>query len=107
MTLRRVRPPGWPVNGRLSSAEVSALDAQVARALDKSREGDTLEGIIEVAPTGGVYLEGGAFVEASAGGVLRTSGGAALLRFWRPTTTKAPLSFVPVCLRGSSLSSPR
>lgn len=75
MTLRRVRPPGWPVNGRLSSAEVSALDAQVARALDKSREGDTLEGIIEVAPTGGFYIEGGAFVEASSGGVLRTSRG--------------------------------
>ena len=62
----RTRAPGWSVNEKLSSAQINQLDANHARACDKTAAGDTL--------TGQYIVSGGATTTFSGGGDLIVDG---------------------------------
>lgn len=89
MTISRVNPAGWAFDSTLTSAQINQLDIDHANALDKSTAGDTLSGIIDVAATGGLFLNAsgasitaatsGAVIAAELGGQIQVTGPGSLM----------------------------
>ena len=69
MSFTRVKPAGWAVNEKLTSAQQNALDIDHANSVDKTIAGDTLSGVLTFGATG--QLAG-----TSAGTKLAFTGGA-------------------------------
>lgn len=60
MAITRVKPAGWAVNEKLTSAQQNALDLNVTYALDKrTGEVDTLSSFVEVDSTGVISFKNG------------------------------------------------
>lgn len=72
----RTRAPGWAVNEKLSSAQANQLDANHARACDKTGAGDTITGqILQSFATTATFSGGGDLIIDGAGSQFQTSGG--------------------------------
>ncbi len=75
MTLLRANSGGWGSNDQLTSTQANTMDANIAKALDKSSAGDTLAGAIGMTAAAAVNVNtAGAVVEASNGGVISATG---------------------------------
>lgn len=72
----RTKAPGWAVNEKLTSAQMNQLDANHARAVDKTAAGDTIEGqIIQSFVKTTTFSGGGKIIVDGAGSQFRTVGG--------------------------------
>ncbi|MRG98200.1 hypothetical protein [Polyangium spumosum] len=71
MSFTRIKPGGWAVNEKLTSAQQNQLDIDHANAVDKT--GDTVEGLITFQGGGGITIATGGFLTIS-GGSLNISG---------------------------------
>lgn len=89
MAFSRVNSGGWATNAKFTSTQCNQLDIDHANALDKSVAGDTLNGIVQIAATGGIecttpgggigsFIPGGIIAETSASIISNTVGGIAL-----------------------------
>lgn len=54
MSFNKIKPAGWAVNEKLTSAQMNALDTDHANAIDKT--GDTVEGVIEFDGSSGGFV---------------------------------------------------
>lgn len=69
MAFSRVKPAGWAVNEKLTSAQMNALDIDHASAVDKSAAGDTVSGTLSLAATGILSADAaGALIRTKTGG---------------------------------------
>jgi len=71
MAHSRVKPGGWGVNEKLTSAQQNALDINVRDSLDKTSAGDTISGAVLLDATGSVTAN-------AAGSKLKTATGGRL-----------------------------
>lgn len=71
MAHSRVKPAGWGVNEKLTSAQQNALDINVRDSLDKTSAGDTISGAVLLDATGSVTANAaGAKLKTATGGRL-------------------------------------
>ena len=74
MSIIRVMPSGWGVNQKLTSGQMSSVDANASYGLDKrAGQSDTLASTVSV--IGNISVANGAEVEILSGGVLSNQGG--------------------------------
>ncbi len=74
MAITRVNPADWSVGDKLTSAQANAIDANCAKALDKTVAGDTLSGDVSVASGGSIVLLSGSEITVNAGAEIDVGG---------------------------------
>lgn len=77
MTITRVKPLGWSLNEKLTSAQMNDVDENATNALDKrSGETDTLSSAITMASGSGINVSSVARIIFESGSILTTQSGA-------------------------------
>ena len=74
MTIVRVQPGGWSPNTKLTSSQISAVDANASYGLDK-RTGQTDTLASSVTLTGGIAVASGGSISVTTGGSLSAASG--------------------------------
>jgi len=72
----RVKPAGWGVNDKLTSAQINQLDINVSESLDKTAAGDTIAGQVGFSGGGNIAANVAASVRSTVAGGIQHAGGA-------------------------------
>jgi len=72
----RVKPAGWGVNDKLTSAQINQIDINVSESLDKTAAGDTIAGTVATTGAGRIEAAAAAAIRSTAAGGIRHDGGA-------------------------------
>jgi hypothetical protein len=74
MSHARVKPAGWAVNEKLTSAQQNQLDINVSESVDKTVAGDTVSGVLTFASASGVTMQSGSALTQNSGATAALSG---------------------------------
>lgn len=79
MSISRIKPTGWAINEKLTSAQMNQLDIDHANSLDKTIAGDTISGPITMSSTSSLTFNNGSDLNISGGVTITIDSGSNLI----------------------------